>query len=130
MNKYYLLTGALVILVLSGIGYQKFYGAGSICTRETARPVTVDMVTQKDSWTFSPNPINVKHCDDVTLKIYNEDDYDHGFAVDSFGINARLQPKMTTEIKFFASQIGTFPFYCSVPCGEGHYNQKGEIIVK
>ncbi len=66
----------------------------------------------------------------VRLHIYNEDSYDHGFAIEAFGINKRLFPRRQTDIEFIASRAGSFQFYCSVPCGEGHYEQVGTLFVE
>jgi len=74
--------------------------------------------------------IEVKVGDTVKLKIFNEDSYDHGFALDVFAVNEQLFPERETEIQFVASKVGAYSFYCSVPCGEGHYHMIGTFIVK
>ncbi len=129
INKYYILGIILVILVIGGTSYQYFFSKASDCPKNVTER-TIEVRSFKNQWKFEPNPISVNKCEKITLKIFNEDEYDHGFAIDVFGINKRLSPLATTEISFTATQVGTFPFYCSVPCGEGHYNQRGELVVK
>lgn len=118
-------------LIVSGIVYQKFYRPADIApigATNNLREVEVRVL--ENQWKWSPDVIEVKAGDTVRLKIFNEDSYDHGFALETFGINKRLFPKRETIIEFTASKIGAFSFYCSVPCGEGHYKQTGTFIVK
>lgn len=86
-----------------------------------------DMVARQ--WKFEPSTIRVNQNDKVVLKIKNED-VPHGFAISELGINQRLEPGKTTIVKFTASKKGEFSFFCFVPCGEGHGNMKGKLIVE
>ena len=56
-------------------------------------------------------------------------DVTHGFSLPDFSINSRLNPGQTTTVEFTADKTGTFTFFCSVQCGEGHSNMKGTLIV-
>lgn len=130
-NKYFKLFVFAVLLLFSGYIYANFYRPPEISRSEfTGNTVEIDMRVLKDKWKWSPDIIKVKAGDKVRIRIYNEDDYDHGFALDVFGINRRLFPKETTVVEFIASNKGKFNFYCSVPCGEGHYEQIGFLIVE
>ncbi|MFN7088603.1 MAG: cupredoxin domain-containing protein [Candidatus Paceibacteria bacterium] len=131
MNKYLSLLIFAVFLLSSGYVYSKYYrpegmGAANI----SGRTVEMEMRILKNKWKWEPAEIKVGVGDYVRIKIYNEDDYDHGFALDIFGINRRLFPLQTTIVEFTASNAGRFNFYCSVPCGEGHYEQAGVLIVE
>lgn len=118
------------LLLLSGIIYQKFYRPPELSpVQASGRTVELHMRVLENKWTWDPSTIQVTAGDKVILRIFNEDSYDHGFALEVFGINKRLYPKQETTIEFVASKEGDFPFYCSVPCGEGHYRQTGKIIV-
>lgn len=138
VNKYYIILIILAVLIGGGIGFKYFAKSALVCPTEGKKINEIAMRVLKNQWTFVPNPVEAERCDKVILKIFNEDVYDHGFAVDAFGINKRLSPQSTTEITFVATQKGTFPFYCSVPCGSGivnginrgHLDQNGKIIVK
>lgn len=142
-------------MLLSGFVYQTYYrpeNIGGFASSE--RVVQIQMRVLKNQWKWqvdsikilnkdggltSPPPavpqaqeaavVKVEPGDKVKISIYNEDNYDHGFAIDVFGVNKRLFPKSTTEVEFTASLVGKFNFYCSVPCGQGHYDQVGTIIV-
>lgn len=117
-------------LIISGVIYQKYYRPPEIAPAQASGNVLeINMRVLENQWKWQPNIIQAKIGDQVILKIFNEDSYDHGFAMETFGINKRLFPKRETKIEFLASKIGTFNFYCSVPCGQGHYQQTGKLIV-
>lgn len=130
MNKFIKIALFGLFLLITGIIYQNFYRPGEIApVKASGNVVEIQMRVLQDQWTFEPNDIRVKAGDTVRLHIFNEDTYDHGFALEAFGVNRRLFPKRETTVEFVASKEGSFGFYCSVPCGEGHYDQTGVLIV-
>lgn len=131
MNKFLQLLIFAVFLVVSGVIYQNFYrppGVGPV--QASGNIVDIEMRAKENQWKWEPAEIHVKAGDLVKLKIFNEDNYDHGFAIEAFGINKRLFPRRETQIEFIASRAGSFGFYCSVPCGQGHYEQVGTLFVE
>ena len=64
--------------------------------------------------------------------------YDYGIALDVLGVSQRMPVNSTIKIEFVAIQEGDFPFYCSVPCGEGivdghkrtHFDMVGNLHVR
>ncbi len=80
-------------------------------------------------WGFEPQFIEVNKGDHVKLKM-TSDDVAHGIGLDEYQINEPIIPGQTSEIEFIADKPGTFRYYCSVPCGEGHDEQGGFIIVR
>ena len=131
MNKFVKLLIFAVFLISSGVVYQNFYrppGVGPVAA--TGHVIEIAMRAKENSWKWEPEEIKIKAGDLVKLKIFNEDNYDHGFAVEAFGINKRLFPRRETNIEFIASRAGSFQFYCSVPCGQGHYDQIGTLFVE
>lgn len=130
MNKYLSLFLIGFGIILSGFIYQAYYRPASITRIEsTGKTVLINMRVIKNQWKWDPSVIKVQPGTKLVLNIYNEDTYDHGFAIDVFGINRRLFPQTTTVVEFTPSLHGKFNFYCSVPCGEGHYDQIGTLIV-
>ncbi len=137
-NKYYVIGLILVFLIGGGLAYTTYFQS------ESSKPVSSGSIkeftvtTEKDGWRFIPDLIEVNQGDTVKLTIINKDEYDHGFAVDAFGISQRIPAKETIHIEFVATQPGDYPYYCSVPCGEGvvngekrgHFDQVGKIKVK
>jgi len=114
-----ILTAFLTIVLACVLAWTLFFSWTETYQREPIKE------TQKINYEV----IEAKVGDEVVLKIFNEDSYDHGFALEVFGINKRLFPRSETEIRFIASKVGGFTFYCSVPCGEGHYQQTGKFII-
>ncbi len=153
INKYLGLLIFAVLLMSSGIFYQKFYRPASIGNfKSTGNEVEIHMRVVQNKWKWqvdtiqvsskgnkgpiqemAPIPsqasIRVQPGDKIKLYIFNEDTYDHGFAIDVLGVNRRLFPKSETVIEFTPSLAGKFNFYCSVPCGAGHYDQVGTLVV-
>jgi len=130
VNKYLGLVIFGLVLMTTGFVYQQFYRPPSVGGFEsTGEEVEMHMRVIQNTWKWEPDTIRVNPGDKVILHIFNEDTYDHGFAIDVFGVNRRLFPKSTTTIEFTPSIPGKFNFYCSVPCGQGHYDQVGTLIV-
>lgn len=129
-NKFVKLLLFAVFLITSGVIYQLYYrppGIGPV--QASGNVVEIEMRAKENEWKWEPEEIRVKAGDLVRLHVFNEDNYDHGIAVEAFGINKRLFPRRETLIEFVASRAGSFSFYCSVPCGQGHYEQVGTLFV-
>lgn len=131
MNKFIKIFIFGILLIISGIVYQIYYRPAEIAQiQASGRVLTINIRVLENQWKWQPDKIYVRAGDRLILKIYNEDSYDHGFALEIFGINKRLFPRRETVIDFVVSKKGNFNFYCSVPCGEGHYQQIGHLIVE
>ena len=138
MNKYFFLIGAGVLLIVGGVVYRVFFLPQSSVpvTTGTVREITI--VAKKNQWRFQPEEIEINRGDKVVATVINEDSYDHGIAIDAFGISQRMPANSTIKIEFVATQEGDFPFYCSVPCGEGivdgkkrtHFDMIGKLKVR
>lgn len=138
MNKYIFIIGAAVLLIIGGVVYRAFL------IPEKSKPVTtgkireITVVAKKDEWRFQPETIEVQRGDKVIVTAINEDSYDHGIGIDAFGISQRMPANETITFEFVVTQEGDFPFYCSVPCGEGevegvkrtHFDMIGKLHVK
>lgn len=85
-------------------------------------------ITAKN-WEFSPATIIVNQGDKVKIKITSVD-VTHSFMLKDFNINTKLEPNQTQVIEFVADKFGVFPFRCGVPCGEGHREMTGTLVVK
>lgn len=80
------------------------------------------------NWEFDPSTITVNKGDTVRLSVESID-VRHGIAIPEFRINEVLEPGSKVEIEFVADKAGTFDFSCSVPCGSGHRQMKGTLVV-
>lgn len=89
---------------------------------------TVTFNVNAKKFIFTPAEIRVKKGDNVIINVTSED-ATHGFAIKEFGINETVKQGETKQIKFLADKSGTFTFFCSVPCGSGHLDMKGSLLV-
>ena len=78
---------------------------------------------------FTPSTIEVNKGDKVKLVVTSVD-VPHGIAIKEYGINEQLPVGKPVTIEFTADKAGTFTAYCSVFCGSGHSNMKGNLVVK
>jgi len=89
---------------------------------------------------FFPETVVVNQDDHVSISIRNLDTVPHSFAMAAYGIDvavnpAQLLPNETatstiTDVPVFsASSPGVFLFTCTVPCGPGHQEMVGAMIV-
>ena len=138
MNKYFLILGAVILILVGGSIYRKYLIPESSIPYQSGKTVNYKVVAEKDKWIFTPEEIIVERGDKVILEVVNKDDYDHGIAIDAFGVSQRMPANSTITVEFVATQEGDFPYYCSVPCGEGivegkkrtHFDMIGKIKVK
>lgn len=138
MNKYFILIIIGGIIIAGGIFYR------NVLLPEASKPVIsgkireIAIIAKKDEWRFEPEIIDAERGDKIIATIINEDNYDHGIALDAFGVSQRMPANGTIKIEFIVTQEGDFPFYCSVPCGEGkvegkkrgHFDMIGKLHVK
>lgn len=115
MNKFVIIGVVLVVIIAGGA----IYSATSdrfTCDSGMGQDKEFTVVSKKLEWAFEPEEITVDQCDRVKVTVINEDNFDHGFAIDAFGISQRLPANGTINVDFVASKSGTFQFYCSVSC--------------
>lgn len=138
MNKYFVLIGIVVVIIGGGIFYRAFLLPESSVPVVTGKTREITIVASKDRWAFEPEVIEAERGDKIIATIINEDNYDHGIAIDAFGVSQRMPANGTIKVDFVVTQEGDFPFYCSVPCGEGevdgkkrgHFDMVGKIHVR
>jgi heme/copper-type cytochrome/quinol oxidase subunit 2 len=89
---------------------------------------------------FFPGIMVVNQGDTVNVSIRNTDDMPHGFAIAEYDLNVAVNPgqdlpdggiaPLTTAVQpFTASKGGIFSFLCTTPCGTGHFEMVGQLIV-
>lgn len=138
MNKYVILIIVGALIIGGGILYRVFLLPQSSVPVNTGKIREITIVARKNEWRFVPEDIEAVRGDRIIATVINEDDYDHGIAIDALGVSQRMPAKSTITIDFIVTQEGDFPFYCSVPCGEGtvdgktrtHFDMIGRLHVK
>ncbi|OGZ56646.1 MAG: hypothetical protein A3H64_01840 [Candidatus Ryanbacteria bacterium RIFCSPLOWO2_02_FULL_45_11c] len=139
MNKYLIIGIIVVVVLIGGALYRTYLLPEELRPVETGVVREITVVAKKDDWRFLPENIEINRGDRVKMTVINEDIYDHGIAIDAFGISQRMPANSTITFEFVATQAGDFQYYCSVPCGEGdthdgnhrtHFDMIGTIKVK
>jgi cytochrome c oxidase subunit 2 len=87
---------------------------------------TIHMGVRQYVW--EPATITVKYGELVRLIIHNAD-VKHGLVIPDLGVNQDIPPDGAV-VEFMASKTGTFEFFCSVWCGEGHMEMRGKIVIQ
>jgi cytochrome c oxidase subunit 2 len=95
--------------------------------RQTAAVHEFQITSRK--YEFGPSSLRVKKGDHLRLVIAALD-HDHGFRLDEFHINKKIERGKTVTVEFTADKAGTFPFRCSNFCGLGHGGMKGTLEVE
>lgn len=81
------------------------------------------------NWAFTPSSITVKKGEKVKLQIAGVSGR-HGFALSDFGINVSVDAGQTVLVDLPTETAGTFNFRCSIPCGPGHRDMTGTIVIQ
>jgi heme/copper-type cytochrome/quinol oxidase subunit 2 len=79
-------------------------------------------------YAFVPGRIAVKAGDRVEINL-TASDVVHGFYLDGYGLETRVEPGISRQITFVAGQPGKFRYRCSVSCGPLHPFMIGELVV-
>ncbi len=94
----------------------------------TPNPTTRYLTLNAMQFEFAPGRVEVNQGDTVVIDI-TATDVVHGFYLDGYGIDERLEPGITKHITFVADQAGKFRYRCSVSCGNLHPFMIGELVV-
>lgn len=88
---------------------------------------TIHMGVRQYVW--EPATITAKKGELVRLIIHNADVL-HGLVIPDLGVMEGDIPPEGAVIEFTASKVGTFEFFCSVYCGDGHMEMRGKIVIQ
>ncbi|MAF35360.1 hypothetical protein CMO91_05970 [Candidatus Woesearchaeota archaeon] len=78
---------------------------------------------------YEPSTIEVNQGDRVQITAWSRD-VPHGLRIREFGLNMELRDKTPVTAEFVASKKGEYSYRCSIPCGHGHRDMEGTLIVK
>ncbi len=87
---------------------------------------TIHMGVRQYEW--DPKVIQAKQGELVRLIIHNADVL-HGLVIPDLGVDQDIPPDGAV-VEFVAGKVGTFEFFCSVWCGEGHIEMQGGIVIR
>lgn len=77
---------------------------------------------------YDPPVVTLKRGEPVVLELTSAD-RSHGFKLVELGIDVKILPGETTQIRVQPDTAGKFFFACDVFCGSGHEEMEGEIVV-
>lgn len=92
-------------------------------------PQTHHVSIDASQFEYSPPRLNVRRGDTVHVTLTASDTV-HGFYLDGFGIDERVEPGLSREFTFSANRAGKFKYRCSVACGPLHPFMIGELVIE
>ena len=81
------------------------------------------------TWSFTPNTITAKKGEKIVVRLTNDQGV-HSFGIKDLGINVSIQPGETKDVEIPTDTAGTFAFRCMIPCGDGHKEMTGTIVIE
>src|SRR5512136_1843911 len=97
-------------------------------TSPFAAPVTHRITLTAAQFAFDPPVLRVNQGDHVIITLQAAD-VAHGFYLDGYGLEARVEPGTTQQVEFVADRAGKFRYRCAVSCGALHPFMIGELVV-
>ncbi len=91
-------------------------------------PHSRDVVIDASQFEYSPPRLNINRGDTVNVTL-NASDVVHGFFLDGYEIDSRVEPGISQKFTFTADRSGKFRYRCSVACGPLHPFMIGELVV-
>ncbi|MDD4319435.1 MAG: cupredoxin domain-containing protein [Candidatus Peribacteraceae bacterium] len=81
------------------------------------------------NWQFTPAAVTLQQGENAVIRLAATAG-NHGFAVQELGINEAVNEGQTKDITIPTDRPGTYRFRCSVPCGEGHTDMTGTLVIE
>ena len=116
-----IIAGRVLLLVLT-------LGVLLVPVPTLGEPRAHDVMIDASQFEFSPSRLNVTRGDTVRVKLAASDVV-HGFFLDGYEIDFRVEPGTSQEFAFVADRSGKFRYRCSVACGTLHPFMIGELVV-
>lgn len=91
-------------------------------------PITRTIYLDASQYQFTPGRVEVQQGDRVIINL-TASDVVHGFYLDGYDLQTRVEPGVTQRIEFVADRVGKFRYRCSVSCGPMHPFMIGELVV-
>lgn len=81
-----------------------------------------------DEWSFAPATITAAKGEKIIVRLKGEEGA-HSFAIPDLNINIPIAPGETKDVEIPTGTSGTFAYRCLIPCGPGHRDMVGQLIV-
>lgn len=122
MKKNFMWIGLAILIVVIVAGLF-VYKSGSATGNANSGTPTVVITLNASRFQYDPGTITV-HKGDLVKIVINSLDTTHGIAIPDFGVSG------VDSVQFVADKTGTFQFHCPTPCGPGHRDMVGTLIVE
>lgn len=96
---------------------------------KTAHATTHEIMLDATQYEYAPGRVQVNQGDRVVITL-TASDVVHGFYLDGYGLERRVEPGVSQQIIFTADKAGKFRYRCSVSCGSLHPFMIGELVVE
>ncbi len=96
---------------------------------ENSKNTVKEFTVTAKNWEFSPATIEVKKGDTVRI-IATSADVTHGLYIPEYNVKMTLKQGVPQTAEFVADKAGEFTFFCNIPCGAGHKDMKGKLVVR
>jgi heme/copper-type cytochrome/quinol oxidase subunit 2 len=94
----------------------------------SAHATTHEIKLDASQYAYTPGRVRVNQGDRVIITL-TASDVVHGFYLDDYGLERRVEPGVSQQIIFTADKAGKFRYRCSVNCGSLHPFMIGELVV-
>jgi heme/copper-type cytochrome/quinol oxidase subunit 2 len=94
----------------------------------TAHATTHEVKLDAAQYEYAPGRVQINQGDRVIITL-TASDVVHGFYLDGYGLERRVEPGVSQQITFTANKAGKFRYRCSVSCGSLHPFMIGELVV-
>lgn len=94
-----------------------------------AHATTHEISLDATQYEYAPGRVHVNQGDQVVITL-TASDVVHGFYLDGYGLEGRVEPGVSQQITFTADKAGKFRYRCSVSCGPLHPFMIGELVVE
>lgn len=91
-------------------------------------PSTRYLSLDANQFQFTPGRVHINQGDRVVITL-TASDVVHGFYLDGYGLQTRVEPGVSQQIEFVADRAGKFRYRCSVTCGPIHPFMIGEVVI-
>ena len=95
---------------------------------KVVKSAVVSVQMTAEDFKFIPSVINAKVGDTIKITLIGKDNK-HSFSLSAFHENVAVNPGQTKTFSFKVNKKGTFTFRCGVPCGSGHEDMTGTLVV-
>ena len=93
-----------------------------------AHATTREITLNASQYEYTPGRVQVNQGDRVIITL-TASDVVHGFYLDGYGLERRVEPGVAQQIVFTADKAGKFRYRCAVNCGPLHPFMIGELVV-